>query len=54
MADEYTRSDERRFTLRMDRQLFEQLEALAKKDKRAVGREIEYIVERYIEDQKDK
>ena len=43
--DKYTRDDDRRFTLRINKDLFKRLEESARKHKRAIGREIEYILE---------
>ncbi|MCC0696242.1 hypothetical protein [Clostridioides sp. ES-S-0048-02] len=48
--DIYTREEDKRFTLRINKLLFEKIEQLAQKDKRSVGREIEFILERYFED----
>lgn len=48
-ADKYTRECDKRFTLRIDKNLFHLLEAEAKKDKRSIGREIEYILSLYFE-----
>lgn len=48
--DEYTRSEDKRFTLRIDKKLFKLLEESAAKDKRSIGRQIEFIVEQYFQD----
>ena len=40
--------DEKRFTLRMNGELFQQVEELAKEHKRSVAKEIEYLVEEQI------
>jgi len=48
-SDIYTRASDKRFTLRIDKELFEKIELLAKKDKRAIGREIEFILAQYFE-----
>ncbi|WP_254481821.1 hypothetical protein [Clostridioides difficile] len=48
--DIYTREEDKRFTLRINKQLFEKIEQLAQKDKRSIGREIEFILEKYFED----
>ena len=40
--------DEKRFTLRMDGELFEQVKGLAEEHKRSVSKEIEYLVEEQI------
>ena len=47
--DTYTREEDKRFTLRINKELFRLLEESAEKDKRSVGRQIEFIVERYFE-----
>ena len=47
--DPYTRSEDKRFTLRIDKELFAKVEQSAKRNKRAVGREIEFILELYFE-----
>lgn len=40
--------DQKRFSLRMDRRLFETISLIAKKHKRSVGKEIEVAIERYV------
>lgn len=47
--DEYTRESDKRFTLRIDKDLFEKIERAARDDKRAIGREIEFILEQYFQ-----
>lgn len=47
--DTYTRESDKRFTLRIDKELFKKIETSAKKDKRAIGREIEFILAQYFE-----
>lgn len=47
--DTYTRESDKRFTLRIDKDLFKKIENHAKKDKRAIGREIEFILAQYFE-----
>lgn len=47
--DNFTRDSDKRFTLRIDKELFEKIENAAKKDKRAIGREIEFILEHYFQ-----
>ena len=49
--DKFTRENDKRFTLRIDKELFAQIEISAKKNKRAIGREIEYALELYINSQ---
>lgn len=41
-------TDEKRFTLRMDSGLFEQVKKLAEKNKRSVAKEIEYLIEKHL------
>ncbi|MCZ8510481.1 hypothetical protein [Clostridioides difficile] len=48
--DIYTREEDKRFTLRINKLLFEKIEQLAQKDKRSIGREIEFILEKYFKD----
>ena len=48
--DKYTKEEDKRFTLRMDAELFKLVEVSAKKDKRSVGRQIEFILEKYFQD----
>lgn len=40
----------KRFTLRLDAGLFKKLQMQAKENKRAAGKEIEYILEQYIKE----
>nr|DAF27460.1 MAG TPA: hypothetical protein [Caudoviricetes sp.]DAM81751.1 MAG TPA: hypothetical protein [Caudoviricetes sp.] len=47
--DPQTRETDKRFTLRIDKKLFEIVEQSAKKNKRAIGREIEFILESYFQ-----
>jgi len=49
-VDKYTREGDKRFTLRIDKDLFKSLEDLAVKDKRSIGKQIEFIIERYLQD----
>lgn len=48
--DRYTREGDKRFTLRMNAELFKLVEASAKKDKRSIGRQIEFVLEKYFRD----
>lgn len=45
--DKYTRDEDRRFTLRIDRDLFERIEADARASKRSIGRHIEYLLDHH-------
>lgn len=46
--DPYTKETDKRFTLRMDKALFERLEKCAKLNRRSVAKEIETAVEMYL------
>lgn len=46
--DTYTREGDKRFTLRIENELFKKIELVARKDKRAIGREIEFILEDWL------
>jgi hypothetical protein len=48
MTSEVATVDEKRFTLRMDGKLFDQVKDLAEEHKRSVAKEIEYLVEEHI------
>lgn len=45
--DKYTRETDKRFTLRIDKDLFEVIKIQAEINRRAVGKEIEYALGRY-------
>ena len=47
--DRFTRESDKRFTLRIDKELFAKIEQSARKNKRAIGREIEFILEKFFE-----
>jgi len=53
-SDIYTKEEDKRFTLRINREIFKLLEESAIKDKRSVGKQIEYIMEKYFENNKIK
>ena len=40
--------ERKRFTLRIDNNLFNSIKELAKKEKRAIGKQMEVILEKYI------
>lgn len=40
--------EEKRFTLRMDKELFEKVKAMAEENRRSVAKEIEYQLSQYI------
>ena len=46
--DKYTRECDKRFTLRIEKSLFEEIKKLARVDRRPIGREIEYILDNAI------
>ena len=48
--DVYTREEDKRFTLRIEKDLFKKVEESAHKNKRAIGREIAFILEQYFEE----
>lgn len=45
--------EEKRFTLRMDGELFEEIVSLAKKNRRSTAKEIEYAVAQYVLKEKE-
>ena len=47
--DTFTRDGDKRFTLRIEQRLFKKIEESARKNKRAIGREIEFILEQYFQ-----
>ncbi len=49
MSDKYTRENDKRFTLRIDKDLFAILEKSAKDNKRSIGREIEFILDQHFQ-----
>ena len=49
MSDKYTPDNEKRFTLRMDLELFEKISQLAKINRRSTAKEIEVAVEMYVD-----
>lgn len=54
MSDKFTREEDKRFTLRIDRELFSLIEQSAKENKRSIGREIEYILECHLKNNSHK
>ena len=46
--DKYTREGDKRFTLRIEKKLFAKLELSAKKSRRSIGRQIEYIIDKFL------
>lgn len=46
--DPYTNENDKRYTLRMDKNLFERISLRAKKNRRSVAKEIETAVEMYV------
>lgn len=49
--DKYTRESDKRFTLRIDKDLFALVTERARKNKRSIGREIEFILEEFVKNQ---
>jgi hypothetical protein len=47
-------SEQKRFTLRMDAELFETIKEQAEKNKRSIAKEIEYLLETYLKENKDR
>jgi hypothetical protein len=41
--------DQKRFTLRIDTDIFNKIKSLADSNKRSVAKEIEYILEKYVD-----
>ena len=48
-TDKYTRESDKRFTLRIDKDLFAKIETSAQKDKRSIGRQIEFILDQHFQ-----
>ena len=46
--------EEKRFTLRMSQRIFDKVAERAKKNKRSIAKEIEYIIEQYLVEKKEK
>lgn len=46
--EKFLSNEEKRFTLRMDSGLFEDISKIAKVHKRSVAKEIEYAIELYV------
>ena len=46
--DPYTRDDQTRFTMRSDSSLLDRIKAEAEKNKRSTAKEIEFILEQYV------
>ncbi|HCX3191680.1 Arc family DNA-binding protein [Staphylococcus aureus] len=53
-TDKYTREQDKRFTLRIDKNLFSEIERSAKRNKRSIGREIEFILSQHFENKNHK
>lgn len=45
--------EQKRFTLRMDNELFETVKKRAEENKRSVAKEIEYLIELYLKEEKN-
>lgn len=46
--------EEKRFTLRMDGELFEEISQFAKRNRRSVAKEVEYAIAQYILQEKER
>lgn len=46
--DKYTREEDKRFTLRIDKELFKKIEEDARVNKRSIGKQIEFVLEQYF------
>ena len=46
--DDFTKETDKRFTLRMDAELFERIAQSAKANRRSIAKEIEQAVEEYL------
>lgn len=42
--------EDKRFTLRMNREIFERVQQQAEKNKRSIAKEIEYLLEQYFKE----
>jgi hypothetical protein len=42
-------SDQKRFTLRIDAEIFDKIKEQADSNKRSIAKEIEYILEKYVD-----
>lgn len=47
--DPFTRDDQTRFTMRMNSELLEKIKREAEKSKRSTAKQIEFILEQYME-----
>jgi hypothetical protein len=47
-------SEQKRFTLRMDADLFKEIEKRADLNKRSIAKEIEFLLERHLKDSDNK
>jgi hypothetical protein len=45
-------NEQKRFTLRMDADLFKEIEKKADENKRSIAKEIEYLLENYLKNEK--
>ena len=49
LPEESVSTGEKRFTLRMDSRLFEQISVIAKEHRRSIAKEIECAIEEYVQ-----
>ena len=52
--DKYTNAEDTRFTLRIDTELLNKIKHEAQKNKRSTAKEIEFVLEFYFQNVKDK
>ncbi|CDK34280.1 Arc family DNA-binding protein [Ligilactobacillus salivarius] len=50
MVDKFTNDNDKRFTLRIDKELFDIVSKSAKKNKRSTNKEIEFVLQQYFND----
>lgn len=50
--DPWTRQDEQRFTLRLKLDIYNPIKEIAKREKRSTAKQIEFILEEYLKNQK--
>ena len=54
MSDDFTRDSDKRFTLRIDKKLFEIVKQSAHDNKRSIGKQIEFILDQHFHDKTHK
>ncbi len=48
-----TKNEQKRFTLRMDEELFEIIKERAEKNKRSIAKEIEFLLDKHLKEDKE-